>query len=249
MIRFVLCIIIILLLGLFSIIDAIFSLFIQDAKRLRIHNFKIVSVVMSIVLKVSGVKVNVHGIKNYQMVDNEKAIFVISNHRGYFDILSGYVVLNRDCSIIAKSELKNIPIVGYWMNKIECLFLDRKNLRSGASMVIDAIKLLRTGKSVWVFPEGTRNKNIDPSQLLEFKSGTFKIPEKADCYILPMAILNSDQVFEKQLPKIKAATIHIEFGKAYKISELDDKLRDNIAEYNMKLMSKLLIDLKSKVRE
>ena len=249
MIRFVFCIIVILLFGIYSIFDAIFCLFVQDKEYLKIHNNKIVKAVINIVLLISGVKISVQGNENYKSLNDEKAIFIISNHRGYFDILSGYITLDRDCSIIAKHELKKLPIVGYWMKKIGCLFLDRSDLRSGANMVIDAIKLLNTGKSVWVFPEGTRNKNTDASQLLEFKSGTFKIPEKANCYILPMAILNSDQVFENQLPRIKPTTIYIGFGKAYKISELNDEDRNNIAEYNMKLMSNLLINLKGKARE
>ena len=102
---------------------------------------------------------------------------------------------------------------------------------------------------MWVFPEGTRNKELDETKLLEFKSGTFKIPEKTDCYILPMAILNSDKVFENQLPRIKPMTIYIEFGKAYRISELSEDVKNNIAEYNRKLMIDLLANLKNIARE
>lgn len=249
MIRFILAIIVILFLGIYSIFDAIVCLFINDRERLSIHNYKIVKNVISLVLKISGVKIVVNGLENYEKLSNEKGIFVISNHRGYFDILSGYVTLDRDLSIIAKAELKKLPIVGYWMNRIGCLFIDRDNLRSGANMVIDAIKLIKSGKTVWVFPEGTRNKNLDPADLLEFKSGTFKIPEKSDCYILPMAILNSDKVFENQLPRIKPGTIYIEFGKAYKIAELSDENRNDIAEYNRTLMSKLIDNSKNRLGE
>lgn len=248
MIRFIFAIIIILVLGLYSIFDAVVCLFIKDKDYLSIYNFKVVKYFMNLVLKISGVKIVVDGIENYNKLVNERGIFVISNHRGYFDILSGYVILDRNLSIIAKSELRKLPIVGYWMKKIDCLFLDRENLRSGANMVVDAINLIKSGKSVWVFPEGTRNKNVDVTNLLEFKSGTFKIPEKTDCYVLPMAILNSDQVFENQFPRIKSTIIYIGFGKAYKISELNESDMNNIAEYNRELMIKLLINLKRMVK-
>lgn len=247
MIRFILAIIIILILGLYSIFDAIVCLFINDKKFLSIHNYKVVKFVIDLVLRISGVKIVVDGIENYQELANEKGIFVISNHRGYFDILSGYVTLDRDLSIVAKTELKKLPIVGYWMKRIGCLFLDRDNLRSGANMVIDAIGLIKSGKSVWVFPEGTRNKNIDPTNLLEFKSGTFKIPEKSDCFVLPMAILNADNVFENQIPIIKPGTIYIGFGKAYKVSELADDVKENIAEHNRILVKELLVNLKNRL--
>ena len=249
MIRFILCIIAILIFGIYSIFDAIFCLFISNKDKLSVHNYKIAKNMISIVLLISGVKINVSGVENYRKLENEKGIFIISNHRGYFDILSGYLSLDRDLSIIAKHELKKMPIVGYWMKKIDCLFLDRSSLRSGANMVIDAIKLINSGKSVWVFPEGTRNKNIDVQQLLEFKTGTFKIPEKTDCYVLPMAILNSDKVFENQFPRIKPTTIYIEFGTPYKISELTEDNRNNIAEYSRELIIKLLGNLQNIARE
>ena len=246
MIKTILSIIFIILLGLYSIPEAIVSFFIKDKDKLQNHSNKVVKKACEIVLGIAGVKVHTYGMENFEKLKDEKSIFIISNHRGYFDILTGYLAINRNCAIVAKDSLKKFPIVSYWMKKINCQFLDRKDLRSGAMMVVNCIKLINEGVSVWIFPEGTRNKNEDATELLEFKAGTFKIPDKTDCYIVPMAILNSEAVFEKQFPRIKSADVYINIGTPYKMSELDKDKYQNIAEYSREIMQNLLKELVEK---
>lgn len=244
MIRLVLSILIIILLGIYTIFSDIVCFFIKDKNKVDNYNFKVVRFVFKLVLSVCNVRIHTRNNQNLQDIKNERSIFIISNHRGYFDILTGYTVLNRNCGIVAKNTLQKVPILGYWMSKIHCLFLDRKNLRSGAMMIVDAVKLIENGISVWIFPEGTRNANVNPSDLLPFKAGSFKIPSKADCYILPMAILNADLVFEKQFPRIKARDVYINFGKAYKMKDLDSEALNNIDKYNEHIISDLIEELK-----
>lgn len=246
MIKLILSLIVIICLGVYTIFSELVCFFIHDKNKLSNYYFHVVSFTINIVLKICNTKIVIKNPENLKKVQGEKSIFVVSNHRGYFDILSGYIALNRNCSIVAKNSLEKVPIIGFWMKKINCIFLDRKNLRSGAKMIIDAVNLIEKGISVWIFPEGTRNKNEDPEDLLPFKPGAFKIPDKTNCYILPMAIVNSELVFEKQFPIIKSATIYINFGRPYKMSELSKEDVYNIDEYNMTLFRKLIKELKER---
>lgn len=248
MIKFILSIGVVIILGIYSIFSYIVCLFISDREVLDNYYSKLIRVVFKIVLFIDGVKTHVYGKEYLRELKDEKAIFVISNHRGYFDILTGYVTLDRKCGIVAKDTLRKVPILGYWMKKIHCLFLDRKNLRSGAMMVVDAIKLIENGISIWLFPEGTRNKNHAPEDLLPFKAGAFKIPEKTNCYILPMAIINSENVFEKHLPRITSGDVYIGFGKPYKIENLSNTEKQKIDEYSQNIIRELILDLKQKER-
>lgn len=248
MIKFILSISVVILLGIYSIPNAIVCFFITDKEKIKRYNYSLVCFVFKIVLFIDGVKITSYGIENLKKMNDEKSIFIISNHRGYFDILTGYVTLNRMCAIVAKNSLKKIPVLSYWMKKINCMFLDRDDLRSGMQMILDSIKLIENGISVWIFPEGTRNKNEIPHDLLEFKQGLFKIPQKTDCYILPLAILNSENVFEKHIPLIKSTNVYINIGKAYKISELSEENKQNIAEYSRNIMKDLLIEMERKVK-
>ena len=143
---------------------------------------------------------------------------------------------------MAKNVLGKIPILSYWMKKIDCIFLDRKNLRDGVRMVLKAIENINNGISMWVFPEGTRCKSKDPVDMLEFKAGAFKIAEKTNCYILPITFKNTEKVYENQAPIIRQADVYINIGKPYKMSELDENVKNNIAEYSQSIMKKLLME-------
>lgn len=247
MIKFVLNIILILILGIYTIFDALVCFFVSkyDKTIVKKHSRTIVQFVFKIVIAISGVRVHVTGIENIKMLSNEKAFFAISNHRGFFDIITGYLLFEKETGIVAKDSLKKLPIVNYWMKRIDCLFLNRNDLRDGVKMVIDAINNINSGISMWVFPEGTRCKNENPLDLLDFKQGTFKIPEKTDCYILPISFRNTEKVFERQMPRIKATDIYINIGVPYKMSELSDENKTNIAIYSQGVMRNLLAEEKT----
>lgn len=242
MIRLGLCIIIILLVLIYSIFDAIICFIIKifDKNIVRKYHHNFIRFIFKIFVFISNAKIEIKGIEN---LDDSKPLFIISNHRGFFDIIIGYTLLKSPCGFVAKDNFKNVFLLSYWMKKIDCLFLDRKDIRSGVTMIIDAVKKINSGVSIWLFPEGTRNKNINPLPLLEFKSGAFKIPEKADAYILPIAFLGNENIFEKHIPFIKPAMVKINIGKKFKIKELDKKNSVEIGEYSRNILTKLLEEI------
>ncbi len=247
MIKFILIIILILLFGVYTVFDAVICFFINRYDRTFVekHSMKVVQTIFRAVNVIAGVKVHVAGLANLKSLSNEKSFFVISNHRGFFDIITGYTLFTNLTGIVSKDSLKKLPIVHYWMKRINCLFLNRNDLRDGVKMVIDAINNINNGISMWVFPEGTRCKNENPLELLEFKQGAFKIPEKTNCYILPISFRNTEKVFEKQIPRVKATDIYINIGVPYKMSELLDENRSNIATYSQEVIRNLLAEEKT----
>ena len=64
--------------------------------------------------------------------------------------------------------------------------MDRENLRQSMQVINEAADAVKEGKNVILFPEGTRSRK--GNQLLEFKSGSFKIAVKAKCPIVPVAL-------------------------------------------------------------
>lgn len=105
---------------------------------------------------------------------------------------------------VAKLEMLKIPLLSHWMKNLHCLFLDRKDLKQGAKIILAAIGKIKDGISICIFPEGTRNKIADT--FLPFHAGSFKIAEKSGCPIIPIALNNAGDVFEDHFPKIKKTT-------------------------------------------
>ena len=243
MIRLLLIFILIIIVTAYTIIDYVIMFFITKINKdvaVKYSNM-IVRLVFSIVVLIAGVKANIKGIENIKKLSKEKAYFIISNHRGFCDVVRGYLIFDRSVGIVAKKSLEKIPILSYWMKKINCVFLDRQNLRDGFKMVVDCINYIKDGTTMWIFPEGTRCKSDNPSDLLEFKSGVFKIPEKVDCYILPVAFKNTEYVYEKQKPFIKATDIYINIGEPFKISELNEVEKSDLGKYSQEIVRKLIM--------
>ena len=68
------------------------------------------------------------------------------------------------------------------MRFINCLFLDRKNIKAGLATMNEGTKLLKDGFSIAIFPEGTRSQDEDPH---EFKEGSLRPALKAGVPVIP----------------------------------------------------------------
>ena len=147
------------------------------------------------------------------------------NHRSIFDIIMGAPYLPRPFIVIAKQELGKIPLLHFWMKQIHCLFLDRKDIRAGAQMVADAAEGMKAGKSVLIFPEGTRSKN--GNQLLEFKGGSFKSATRAKCPIVPCALIDAFKPFDEK--SIRPVTVKVIYMKPLYYEEYKDMKTVEIA--------------------
>ena len=112
-----------------------------------------------------------------------------------------------------KAEHHKIPVLGLWMKRLHCLFLDRDDIKQGLKVVLAAIDQVKSGISICVFPEGTRCKNKDDlTDVQSFKEGTFKIATKSKCKIVPMAIMGTNEIFEDHLPWVKKKHVVIRYG-------------------------------------
>lgn len=186
---------------------------------------KIVVGAFYVVLFISGVKRTIKGLEN---IPKDTAVLYVGNHRSYFDIVVAYSCVPTLTGFIAKKEIEKIPFLRVWMRFLNCLFLDRKNIKEGLKTILKGIDLVKEGYSVFIAPEGTRNQN---REMLPFKEGSFKIAEKTGCPIIPVVFNNTEAGFERQSPWIKKANVTIEFGKPIYPNELDKEQRKFLGTY------------------
>lgn len=167
------------------------------------------------VIFLAGVKVTALGEEN---IPRDTAVLYVGNHRSYFDIVLTYVRVPRPTGYVAKKEMEKVPLLSVWMKNLHCLFLDRDNIKEGLKTILLGVEKAKSGISICIFPEGTRNHV--PDTFLPFHEGSFKIAEKADIPVIPMTINNSAAVFEEHFPKIRRAKVIIEYGKPIYIKDL-----------------------------
>lgn len=194
----------------------------------------IVSWAFHVILLIAGTKIIVHGKEN---IPKDHAVLFVGNHRSYFDILSTYVVSGIKIGYVAKKEMEQIPLLSLWMKAIGCLFLDRENIKEGLKTILKGVDQLKGGHSIFIFPEGTRSKT---EAMGTFKEGSTKMAEKAKCPIVPVALSNTDYIFEKNKHfAIKATTIEITFGDEIIINTLPKEDQKFLGAYLQRLIQQM----------
>ncbi len=150
----------------------------------------------------AGIRMNVIGREN---LPKEGEVLYVANHRSIFDVVAGIPYIPGRFGIIAKDSLKKVPVLRYWMAQIHCIFLDRSDIKAGVQMVTDSVNFLKSGVSMFIFPEGTRGKT--EGALLPMHGGSFKIAIKAGKPVVPITFIGTGDVFEDHFPRIKSKKI------------------------------------------
>lgn len=163
---------------------------------------RIVQTCARFVLRLAGVHVHVEG---QEHLLEETALYV-GNHQGNYDIPIILFGLGPLKSIVAKSETAKIPVIRTWMTFFDCIFMDRDDPRQSLASLNRAQELLEQGRSVIIFPEGTRSKG---PHMAEFKAGALRCAIRAKVPIVPFALDGSWRAMEAQNGIMRPADINM----------------------------------------
>lgn len=208
----------------------------KDPKRQQEHSLKVVQFMLRLLLNMTGSKLIVKGKERIP----EGAVLYVGNHSSYFDILAGYTTVPGLTGFVAKKEMESWPFIAAWMHLVNCLFLDRKDIKAGLKTILEGIEKIKSGVSMWIFPEGTRNDNEDLLELLPFHEGSMKIAEKSGCPVVPVAITGTADIFEKHFPIIRPSKVTIEYGEPFFIKDLPPEVRKRSGAYTRELIIEML---------
>ncbi|MEO6700381.1 MAG: lysophospholipid acyltransferase family protein [Jatrophihabitantaceae bacterium] len=144
---------------------------------------------------VQGLRFTITGAANVPRAGG--AVMVI-NHTGYFDFAYAGLAARpsgRLVRFMAKDEVFRHSISGPLMRGMHHIPVDRD---AGAASFRAAIKALRDGEVVGVFPEATISRSFE---LKEFKTGAIRMAVSAGVPLLPTVIWGSQRVWTKDHPK------------------------------------------------
>lgn len=185
----------------------------------------IVKGAFNLVMFVSGCQKTILGKEN---IPADTPVMYAANHRSFYDIILAYATVPNQTAFISKMEIKKMPCVAQWMYFLNCLFMDRGDVKQNLNVILSAISLVKEGYSIYIAPEGTRNAT---DTLLEFKEGSMKIATKGKCPIIPVCLCNTENIFENNLPWIKRGKILIEYGKPIYPDDLDKETKKQLGAY------------------
>lgn len=171
--------------------------------------------------KIAGAKIITKDIENLNQDTN---VVYVSNHRSMLDIPLVMLYSKKPIIFIGKKSIKKWPFIGWWLLAMDGLLLDRSSPRAGLKTILEAIELIKSGRSCIIYPEGTRSKTKD---MLPFKQGSLKLASKTNVPVVPISILGTEDVFESNYINLTPDTVYISVGKPIYLDQLskEDQLK------------------------
>lgn len=120
---------------------------------------------------------------------------------------------------IAKAEVKKIPFVGIFMMATKMIFLDRTSRQKSIKSMNSAGELIKKGKSVLVFPEGTRSRS---GELQHFKKGAFMLAYNAGLSVVPVHLEGTNHVMPSDALKVKPGKVQMNIGQPICSSDFEN---------------------------
>jgi 1-acyl-sn-glycerol-3-phosphate acyltransferase len=191
-----------------------------DPTGIRVHSYIAVPWA-KVILWISGVRVDVHGIEN---IDPARPRIYLVNHQSFFDIFVLLAKLKVHFKFLLKHELMRIPIFGFTMRRARYISIDRENPRKAIQSMNEAAERIKAGASVVVFPEGTRSLD---GGLQPFKRGGFHLALKAGCDVVPVTLEGSHKIAKKGSLRINPTNVTMTIGEAIPLKGYNKK---NMAE-------------------
>lgn len=169
--------------------------------------------------KYLGLKLTITGSEN---IPRQGGAILAINHIGYLDFaLAGTAVVpaKRYVRFMAKKEIFDNKIAGPLMRGMHHINVDRS---SGSASFVVALRALRAGEIVGIFPEATISKSFE---IKELKTGVVRLSTGAGVPIIPTIIWGSQRIWTKGVPKNlrrKHVPISIMVGKPLLFEKSDD---------------------------
>ena len=126
-------------------------------------------------------------IKNLNNIDKNQRYIFIANHRSFIDtILCAQIPFSK--KFIMKESVGKIPLFGHLCLMAGHVPVNSKDQTSRKSAIARSIEAMKDGSSFMIYPEGTRSKD---NKLLPFKTGAFRLAQKAGIPIVPLVLKNT----------------------------------------------------------
>lgn len=126
----------------------------------------------------------VEGLEN---IPKTGALVIACNHLSNADppAIGAFAGLVRDSRFVAKKELFQIPLIGWFFRHCNYIPVDRARTIGDFGALKEVVASLERGESIVMFPEGTRSKNGQPQKP---KSGIGFVVYKTGAPVLPVKI-------------------------------------------------------------
>jgi 1-acyl-sn-glycerol-3-phosphate acyltransferase len=179
-------------------------------------------------------KIHVEGLDH---IPKEGKLTVYANHKSYGDAFIILSFFTRPTTYTPKMPVYNMFFIGKWLKYMDAFPIDRSSDRNTARAMIDAIKTVKNGLAMVIFPEGGI-KDRDEEKMVDMRAGAYRVAMKANADLLPIRIMGSTHIKHRapfRTTKIKVVILPVvpyETVKDMKTAEIADMMFHKINTVN-----------------
>jgi len=143
-------------------------------------------------------------------IDTTRPHVYAVNHASALDIPVLYVYLPFQFRILFKSELLAYPIIGWHLRRSGQVCINQQEPARSVAQIRSALKSLRAGMPLVIFPEGGRTPDGD---IKPFMAGAFFLAIKAQVDVIPVALVGTYELLPMNTYHIKSQPLEIRVGQ------------------------------------
>ncbi len=149
-------------------------------------------------------------ITGLEKIDSSKTHVYAVNHASAMDIPVLYACLPFQFRIVHKKELLSYPIVGWHLKRSGQVCVDQQHPARSVASIRSALKTLKAGMPLVIFPEGGRSAD---GRIQPFLPGAFFLAIKAQVDIVPVALVGTYELLPMDTYHIKPRPLEMRVGK------------------------------------
>lgn len=154
-----------------------------------------------------------------------RGFVVVANHESFSDILVLLARLPLSVRFLTKKSVFRVPVLGWSIRAAGFVPVDRGNRASSLATVEAALELLRSGRSLVIFPEETRART---DELLPFKSGAALLAVRSGFPLLPIGIAGTRRALPRGTLAISGGPVAMAIGRPIAVAGRSARDRDEV---------------------
>jgi 1-acyl-sn-glycerol-3-phosphate acyltransferase len=177
-------------------------------------------------------------VKNRAVLYRNLPCIVVCNHGSNLDMFLGAYSMPLHVKPLAKIQLKKMPLLGFLFTTV-CVMVDRSSKESRERSSRAMLETLQQGSSIFIFPEGTRNKGSKP--LNEFYDGAFRFGIESGYPIVAMCTLGARSVTPSTGYSVRPGKISIHYLGPYETKGLT---KDDLPALKSRIFNDMFAEIK-----
>jgi 1-acyl-sn-glycerol-3-phosphate acyltransferase len=155
-------------------------------------------------------------VEGLEKIDTSRTYVYAVNHASALDIPVLYASLPFQFRIVHKKELLSYPIVGWHLRRSGQVCVDQQNPAHSVGQIKSAVRTLKNGMPLVIFPEGGRTAD---GRIQAFLDGAFFMAIKARVDIVPIALVGTYELLPMDTFHIKSRPLQMRVGEPIPTSE------------------------------